>query len=80
MSTISSKKNSLGTQIKNARNGASLTQIQLAESIEITHRQIIKYEKDEVSPTVDTLLKIAKACHISPHELLPEESLIPAQK
>ena len=34
----------------------------------------------EVTPTVDTLLKIAAACQISPQELLPEEVLLSNNK
>ncbi len=80
MSTKTLEVYSLGPKIKTARRKANLTQEDLAEIIDTTRRQLIKYEKDEVSPTVETLLKIANACQINPQELLPEENLIPAQK
>ena len=41
---------------------------------------IFFHVKGEVAPTVDTLLKIAAACQISPQELLPEEVLLSNNK
>lgn len=80
MSRKDSEKNSVGSKIKSAREEASLTQEELAETIDITRQQLAKYEKNKVSPTVDTLLKIASACSTKPEKLLPKENLVPAHK
>lgn len=80
MSRKDFEEDSVGSKIRSAREEASLTQEDLAEIIDITRQQLAKYEKNKVSPTVDTLIKIASACHTSPKKLLPKENLVLAQK
>lgn len=59
----------LGDRIREARKKASLTQAELAEKIGVKRSVISKYENGSISPTHDTILNIAKALNIFPHEL-----------
>ena len=61
---------SIGQCINQSRRNASLTQKQLAEKIGMKHSVISKYERNQVSPDVITITKIAKALGISLKELL----------
>ena len=51
----------IGDRIERARNAAGLSQRALAEKIELSAMAISKYERDEVAPGSDVLLRLAKA-------------------
>lgn len=51
----------LGKKIKLARVEADLTQTQLARKIDAKQKSISRYETGASSPSIETLLKIAKA-------------------
>lgn len=55
---------SLGTwysQIKNIREALGMTQKQLAKRAKTTQQSIARLEKNEVNPTLDTLIKVSNA-------------------
>ena len=62
----------LGDRIREARKKASLTQAELAEKIGVKRSVISKYENGSISPTHATILNIAEALHVLPHELYDE--------
>lgn len=65
-----------GKKIKNMREIANLSQIELAEKIGITQSAISHLENGDISPSIATLQKIANSLNCSITELLNENSLI----
>ena len=53
----------LGGRIRQARRYAELSQEALAHEVEMHRDSIVNWEKDRISPTVDSLLGIARATH-----------------
>ncbi|MES9856292.1 MAG: XRE family transcriptional regulator [Sedimenticola sp.] len=51
----------IGDRIERARNAAGLSQRALAEKIELSAMAISKYERDEVTPGSDVLLRLAQS-------------------
>ncbi len=51
----------IGTRIARARAAAGLSQRALAEKVELSAMAISKYEREEVTPGTDVLLRLAKA-------------------
>lgn len=49
------------SQLKNIREALGMTQKQLAKRANTTQQNIARLEKNEVSPSIDTLSKVAKA-------------------
>ena len=60
----------LGTELRNARNEAKMTQEQLSFAAEIDRTYISQLENDKKSPTVDVLLRICKALGVSASEII----------
>lgn len=60
----------LGDQLKKAREKAGLTQEQLSFESGIGRAYISQLEHDHKSPTVETLIRICKACGVRASELL----------
>ncbi len=50
----------LGKKIKLARVEKDLTQVQLAELVQIKQKSISSYETGAIVPSIETLLKMAK--------------------
>jgi transcriptional regulator with XRE-family HTH domain len=65
----------LATRIRHARVAKSLTQRQLSEATGLTQQSISHFERGEARPSIDSLLRIARALGIQPGELLNSESL-----
>ena len=68
----------IGQKIKQKRKSLNLTQLQLAEKVDLTESSISRYESGKIAtmPT-STINKICKVLHIEPAELLgitPETS------
>ncbi len=61
----------IGKRIKEARKNAGLTQVQLAEKLNVTHSMIGQYETGKRKPKLDTLMKIASALEV-PYEYFLE--------
>lgn len=61
---------SLGHKIKQLRQEKSWSQDELAFHATIDGRQISRYENDKVTPSVDVVIKLAKAFDVSVDHLL----------
>lgn len=61
----------IGQKIKQKRKSLNLTQLQLAEKVDLTESSISRYESGKIAtmPT-STINKICKVLHIEPAELL----------
>lgn len=64
----------IANRIKTKRVELGLSQKNLAERVGVTPPAINRFEKGEKSPSVDTLLKLAKALGVSTDFLLGAES------
>jgi|HubBroStandDraft_6_1064221.scaffolds.fasta_scaffold2355152_1 transcriptional regulator with XRE-family HTH domain len=53
----------LGTQIRQAREGAGLTQQQLAENLSVSREQLSNYENGKSVPPVNVVTEIADVVH-----------------
>jgi len=51
----------LGDELRKAREEAGMTQEQVASSAHVTREYVSHLERDEYSPTVDVLLRLAAA-------------------
>jgi len=56
--------NMLGNRIKRARKALGLSLRDLGDQIDLSHAAIKKYEDNEVTPSSDILIKLAKALHV----------------
>ncbi|STX39740.1 XRE family transcriptional regulator [Legionella feeleii] len=54
----------LGNRIQRARKASGLSLRDLGEQIALSHAAIKKYEDNEVTPSSDVLIKLAKALHV----------------
>ena len=64
----------LNERIKELRNSLNLTQVELAKSLNVTKQCVSNWENDNIQPSVDMLLKIAKYFNVSTDYLLGKES------
>lgn len=62
----------VGEKIKVARQGAGLTQVQLAEKLNVSRQAITKWESDKGLPDVENLKRIAKLLNVSVDYLLDD--------
>ena len=60
----------IGKRIKDERQLKGLTQSQLAEKIGTTQSTIGKYEREELQPNIEVIIKICKVLEISSDYLL----------
>lgn len=67
--------NSIGQNIKSAREFRKLTQEELAQKMRIGTQMIEKYESGDQIPSSQTLLKFSTILDIPTSELLKEEEL-----
>jgi transcriptional regulator with XRE-family HTH domain len=65
---------SLGKKIKQLRSDTGWSQDELAFHAQIDGRQISRYENDKVKPSVDVVIKLAKAFDVSVDHLLFDDS------
>jgi DNA-binding XRE family transcriptional regulator len=71
MSILSDMK--IGQSVKQQRVRKFMTQEQLAKAAEISPRQLVRIEKNDVEPRFSTILKLGKALGVNPSELVDEE-------
>ena len=64
------EKINLGTKLKNLREEMGFTQEKLATILNISSQSISKWEKNESTPTVDTLVELSNIFNLSLDELL----------
>jgi transcriptional regulator with XRE-family HTH domain len=60
----------LGESVRAKRKSANLTQERLAEKASLSTIFISRVERGKESPSVDSLVKIAKALNVPAHDLL----------
>ncbi|MBU4357620.1 MAG: helix-turn-helix domain-containing protein [Proteobacteria bacterium] len=65
---------SLGSKIKQLRQEKSWSQDELAFHAQIDGRQISRYENDKVTPSVEVVVKLAKAFDVSVDHLLIDDA------
>ena len=66
--------NIFGTRLKELRQQAGLTQVQLAERIHVSKAAISNYELFERNPSPDILIKLARIFHVTTDYLLGVEA------
>jgi len=66
-------KSLLGTRLKQLRKTRKMNQAQLAESAGVEVNTISRYETGGIAPSIEQLLKLAKALNVSPMEILPPQ-------
>lgn len=65
----------LSAKIKNLRKLNDFTQEQLAESVDITPRQLVRLESGKNYPSIETLWKMSRVFNISVSSLLNEAEI-----
>ena len=73
---MSKKKNHIGQIIRNARLGAGLSQMQLAEKVDLSYQQIQKYEKGASEINITRLYQIAEALGLPVNSFFEENNLV----
>lgn len=58
------------SKIKNARINSNLTQIDLAEKIGVTQKDVSRWETGERNPKIDKLMLVADACNCDIKDLI----------
>ncbi len=61
----------IGDIIRRRREARGVTQAALARRAGLSRMHMIRIERDEISPTLDTLEKVAKALGVTVRNLLP---------
>ena len=60
----------IGDKLKQARIGAGVSQVALAEQIGVYQKDISRWENGERTPSLEAFAKICKALNVSADELL----------
>jgi transcriptional regulator with XRE-family HTH domain len=63
----------IGRSVREQRVKRFMTQEQLARTADISLRQVVRIEKNEVEPRFSTILKLAEALGVEPSELVDRE-------
>ncbi|MCB1796809.1 MAG: helix-turn-helix transcriptional regulator [Candidatus Competibacteraceae bacterium] len=61
----------IADNVRKARSASGLTQLELAKKAGLSTNYISRIERADVSPTVETLEKLAKALRIKSSDILP---------
>lgn len=61
----------IAENLRKARLGAGFTQLELAKKSGLSTNYISRIERADVSPTVETLEKLAKALKLNSSDILP---------
>ena len=59
-----------GKNLRIVRRALHISQVELAESLEVSQSVVSQWENGEVSPTLDTLVKICECLEVSSDLLL----------
>ncbi len=62
--SASYSESTLGTQVRQLRQAAGLTQVQLAQKLGTSQKAIVRLEKGQGTPTVSTLQRVAEALNV----------------
>jgi transcriptional regulator with XRE-family HTH domain len=63
----------IGRSVREQRVKRFMTQEQLARTADISVRQVVRIERNEVEPRFTTILKLAEALGVEPSELVDRE-------
>ena len=63
----------IGRSVREQRVKRFMTQEQLARTADISLRQVVRIERNEVEPRFTTILKLAEALGVEPSELVDRE-------
>ena len=66
---------SIGNKLLNIRKKAGLTQAEVAELSGLSDRTYADIERGSVNMRIETILRICKALHITPDDILTEENI-----
>ena len=64
----------LGERIKNLRMNKSLSQVDLAKCLCVTKQSVSNWENDNIQPSIEMLVKIARTFNVSTDFLLGEDN------
>lgn len=70
----------IGNKLLCIRKRLGLTQAEVAEASGLSDRTYADIERGSVNMRIETILKICKALHITPDEILTEDTLSPSYK
>lgn len=70
----------IGKRVRKARKLRNYSQEQLGDKADVSQQHISRLENDEICPTVDTLIKLAKALNVSVISLTDEDLLVEGEK
>ena len=60
----------IGSKLKQARVDAKVSQVELAEQIGVYQKDISRWEKGDITPSLEMFAKICRAMNVSADELL----------
>lgn len=63
----------VGDVIRRLREAQGLTQAALARRAGLSRMHVIRIERDDISPSLDTLEKVGRALGVTVRNLLPKE-------
>jgi transcriptional regulator with XRE-family HTH domain len=63
----------IGRSVREQRVKRFMTQEQLARTADISLRQVVRIERNEVEPRFTTILKLAEALGVEPSELVDRD-------
>lgn len=66
----------LGTKLNKLRTGRHLTQVQIAEKLQISQNAYNKWESDKAKPAMENLMKIADFFETDVYDLLDETPIV----
>ena len=69
------EKQTLGQKIAELRKAKNMTQLELANKLNITDKAVSKWERDKSCPDINTFPKLAEVLEVSVDELLQANSL-----
>ena len=70
----------IGNKLLAVRKRMGLTQTEVAEAAGLSDRTYADIERGTVNMRIETILRICNALHITPDEVLTEESISPSSK
>ena len=74
------KNKTIGNKIRDARKMRNYSQENLGDKAGVSQQHLSRIENDNVCPTIDTLLKLAKALNVSITTLTYSEILVAEEK
>ncbi len=64
----------LNERIRELRNAAGISQVELAEKLGVSKQSVSNWENDNIQPSIEMLLKISRTFNVSTDFLLGEDN------